>query len=1263
MHLSRKFGVNLNLPSSVNYLSQTRLVYLSGNVIVLHDLDTNEQKFIFPNEHCVRVTSVAINHKRTLIAVAEQFIKKEPEIFFYDLNRMKKRKVKLNANTTSIVLNSQNTESGVGFEFKSLDFSLNETHILALYGKSETNIGHLLIWSYAGSKLIVRMPLFYSSRSNSFFPEVAVKSFFEDVFKASFGPLKPKQQDMLSSTQREGTDSLGLSQHVLLSGKDYFKLFKFVDNSLKPNAIKVKKNLQELLQAKTYLCHCWLSDVCFLLATNDESVLLMKDRELLCNLNNSSTAKPYVNQCALISFITFYQKTMEGILTGFMLSTNSCKVYTFTENHSTNISKNSFELTKTFKLPGREQTKETFDSTNYAMVMSASVSPENDYVALVLNTNKIYTMMLHTTTLFEDTTEDHKVVTCAMSAYHGPDSPLHPSHVKDSNNNVFTKFSFSASLNEFAALSADHSLRIYNFDEKQAYVKLETSFIKPPLAMTFHPLSEFIIISFQQQLKCFQILEKELKLDFETSVYGCELVKFSHGGGCFAYNDGHERCIKVVSTYENKILASLAGHIIPPNDFIFSSSDRCLITAGNDGKCLKFNIFTGAMIGQFRLTIGAEVNQVFCLGYYKSPSLCWLNDIAVIRKEKNKKQRIQMISFVSDQQDTCKKHAKFTAFCTNYIIQEENGTVVNLDMAYSMRDRLINIHFFIVQMNVNKSCTALHAIISVQVDPDFKFELIRKTEISRERVTSGHFSLGGNSLVMSMMDGSLSVLKQKETAELQSKVVDDTKCVLVQHKELIDKQDSLKALEDEFKELKLTNEIKLRRLKAEADGEISLITSSNEKIQLQLENEAKELEHKMKTLQDAHMLEMQRQKQTLENKTQRLRDELTKKIIKEEKKKRELICEQNELKKSWELENIRLDTEHDATMNDMSKEFQEEMKTLAQQKEDLLDKLKFLKEQQWIEQRKSESQTDETLFTMRAKNAQQIQECQEIRKELMNESKAKEVTLSSLQEIEKENKNKLIELQEQEEVLQNKLKNLEKDKAGFKREIRERDETIGEKDVVIFDLKKKNQELEKFKFVLEYKINELKKEVEPQELEMNEKLKQLKEMEKELKCYHKNNFKLDQLVTELKLKLRAMKKSVKKQNAILAAYNAEAVERQTRIQMIWKAYNKFKNVEAIKNGVKELNAIYLHPVKNRKFSKVGKENDDSGMHNMREASSNVRERDFFERAMVTLRSKIEKEKKRSLQERKKILRERKTLEIENTNLKHEVKLFQKKNIS
>ena len=56
--------------------------------------------------------------------------------------------------------------------------------------------------------------------------------------------------------------------------------------------------------------------------------------------------------------------------------------------------------------------------------------------------------------------------------------------------------------------------------------------------------------------------------------------------------------------------------------------------------------------------------------------------------------------------------------------------------------------------------------------------------------------------------------------------------------------------------------------------------------------------------------------------------------------------------------------------------------------------------------------------------------------------------------------------------------------AAQKNEIKERKDTINEKDARILDLKKKTQELEKFKFVLDYKIKELKRDIGPREIEI-----------------------------------------------------------------------------------------------------------------------------------------------------------------------------------
>jgi cilia- and flagella-associated protein 57 len=77
--------------------------------------------------------------------------------------------------------------------------------------------------------------------------------------------------------------------------------------------------------------------------------------------------------------------------------------------------------------------------------------------------------------------------------------------------------------------------------------------------------------------------------------------------------------------------------------------------------------------------------------------------------------------------------------------------------------------------------------------------------------------------------------------------------------------------------------------------------------------------------------------------------------------------------------------------------------------------------------------------------------------------------------------------------------------AAQKNEIKERKDTITEKDARILDLKKKTQELEKFKFVLDYKIKELKRDIGPREIEIQKLNEQTNKMRSELKHFNRVN--------------------------------------------------------------------------------------------------------------------------------------------------------------
>ncbi len=93
-------------------------------------------------------------------------------------------------------------------------------------------------------------------------------------------------------------------------------------------------------------------------------------------------------------------------------------------------------------------------------------------------------------------------------------------------------------------------------------------------------------------------------------------------------------------------------------------------------------------------------------------------------------------------------------------------------------------------------------------------------------------------------------------------------------------------------------------------------------------------------------------------------------------------------------------------------------------------------------------------------------------------------------------------------------------------------QTIGEKEKKIYQLKKKNQELEKFKFVLDYKIKDLNRQIEPRENEITDMKENITEMDHELEQYHKMNAALDQMIGQHRTKLDEMQRRIMRQRQL-----------------------------------------------------------------------------------------------------------------------------------
>ena len=152
--------------------------------------------------------------------------------------------------------------------------------------------------------------------------------------------------------------------------------------------------------------------------------------------------------------------------------------------------------------------------------------------------------------------------------------------------------------------------------------------------------------------------------------------------------------------------------------------------------------------------------------------------------------------------------------------------------------------------------------------------------------------------------------------------------------------------------------------------------------------------------------------------------------------------------------------------------------------------------------------------------------------------------------------------------LRNTIDSLTKDIAGLKREIRERDDTIGDKETRIFDLKKKNQELEKFKFVLDYKITELKKLIEPREQEVADLKDQIREMDRELERYHAHSAELELTIANAQLKIEGYSREVLAQRHVLST-KTSAIRRFER-DVLETSKHITGDPKVLKESVKQL---------------------------------------------------------------------------------------------
>ncbi|OAE23436.1 hypothetical protein AXG93_961s1350 [Marchantia polymorpha subsp. ruderalis] len=273
--------------------------------------------------------------------------------------------------------------------------------------------------------------------------------------------------------------------------------------------------------------------------------------------------------------------------------------------------------------------------------------------------------------------------------------------------------------------------------------------------------------------------------------------------------------------------------------------------------------------------------------------------------------------------------------------------------------------------------------------------------------------------------------------------------------------------------------------------------------------------------------------------------------------------------------------------------------------------------------RQMEEDTDKEIEDQKEKYDSLIAAEKETVTRLKGENGIMKKKFNEFQKENEEQREELMLLFQQKKELYEIIGSLERDIAGLKKDVQERDDTIGEKEKRIYDMKRKNlvdnyvqpyclqdTELEKFKFVLDFKIKDLSEQIEPREAELQDAKDQIRKMEVELERSHAMSGKKDLAISQLKLKLQG----VQNEEDALRRANVLCTTTLKHFQHdYYELAQLITDPEALKSAVISVFRKYVE-------DKVTLFPVDEEL----EKDTN-RQRDFLERSVAGLRRKLHKE--------------------------------------
>ncbi|KAI5064817.1 hypothetical protein GOP47_0019512 [Adiantum capillus-veneris] len=681
---------------------------------------------------------------------------------------------------------------------------------------------------------------------------------------------------------------------------------------------------------------------------------------------------------------------------------------------------------------------------------------------------------------------------------------------------------------------ADKSVRVWNYHERTC--EIVKSFHEDAFSVALHPSGLHVLVGFSDKLRFMNLLIDDIRLAKEIGIKSCQECTFSNGGQFFAAV--HNNVVQIFSTYTCENIGNLRGHSGKVQYVWWSSDDTFISTAGLDGAIYEWRVKD---YKRNRENVLKGCAYTCVAGAYNANTF---------------------IAVGSDR--------KLKEMDETQIVKSFNSAALLTQISLSDGSRLLF------------AGTEFGGVRSYRYPLTGEYQEVQASSAYITRMVA---SYDANLLFVAGEDGVLSIfdVKDREKALVIGALRREKEAfgwaeeVLITKTDLEEMRAHMQELEEKVSELKTDNEYQMRlkdislneKVKAINDSfqrQIEEAQSRYDKLLQEKNQEELNLEEKQVYMEERHLQQLKE-----------LEEQWQQKMMQEVQRYSSLSHEKDMLNERWEEQNAAMLASHEQIIQELTEEFETKLEEEHQAYEKLQHEIFQTKKDFEEIKKQTEEDTDKEIEEIKLKyEARLAQEADTILR-LKGENGLLKKKFNEFQKDIEEQKAEIKQLFEQKKELYSTLGFFERDIASLKKDVSERDDTIGEKEKRIFELKRKTQELEKVKFVLDYKIKDLKQTIEPRELELQNAKLQIANMEKELERAHNGNTRKELIIAEMKLKVDGlrieeanMRTKIHKTSELIKSFNCDFYHLTQLIQ----------EPRALKDAVKELNKKYgTHKVK------------------------------------------------------------------------------------